>query len=86
LGWLADRGLRDAAREAASGPLGGEQVFVHGDYQHFNVLWGDREGGGEATDLTARTVMATLGRSHGHYRAELVTVTGQVSCPPPGRT
>jgi hypothetical protein len=43
LEWLADRGLRDAAREAASGPLTGEEVFVHGDYQHFNVLWrGDR--------------------------------------------
>jgi aminoglycoside phosphotransferase (APT) family kinase protein len=43
LDWLADRGLRDAAREAASGPLGGDQVLVHGDYQHFNVLWsGDR--------------------------------------------
>lgn len=27
-----------------------------------------------------------LGRSHGHPRADLVTVTGQVSRPPPGRT
>ena len=39
LDWLADRGLRDAAREAASGPLVEEKVLVHGDYQHFNVLW-----------------------------------------------
>jgi aminoglycoside phosphotransferase (APT) family kinase protein len=39
LDWLADRGLRDAAREAASGPLVAEKVLVHGDYQHFNVLW-----------------------------------------------
>ena len=39
LEWLEDRGLRAAAREAASGPLLAEQVFVHGDYQHFNVLW-----------------------------------------------
>lgn len=39
LDWLADRGLREAAREAASGPLAEEQVLVHGDYQHFNVLW-----------------------------------------------
>ena len=39
LDWLADRGLRDAAREAASGPLVEEQVLVHGDYQHFNILW-----------------------------------------------
>jgi len=37
-GW-ADRGLRDAAREAASGPLVDEKVLIHGDYQHFNVLW-----------------------------------------------
>jgi hypothetical protein len=37
LAWLADRGLRDAAREAASGPLVEEKVLVHGDYQHFNV-------------------------------------------------
>jgi aminoglycoside phosphotransferase (APT) family kinase protein len=39
LGWLEDSGLRAAAREAASGPLDVERVFVHGDYQHFNVLW-----------------------------------------------
>jgi aminoglycoside phosphotransferase (APT) family kinase protein len=39
LEWLTDRGLRDAAREAASGPLVDEKVLVHGDYQHFNVLW-----------------------------------------------
>jgi aminoglycoside phosphotransferase (APT) family kinase protein len=39
LDWLADRGLREAAREAASGPLVREKVLVHGDYQHFNVLW-----------------------------------------------
>jgi aminoglycoside phosphotransferase (APT) family kinase protein len=39
LDWLADRGLRDAARGAASGPIGDEKVLVHGDYQHFNVLW-----------------------------------------------
>jgi aminoglycoside phosphotransferase (APT) family kinase protein len=46
LDWLADRGLRDAAREAASGPLLDESVLVHGDYQHFNVLWrGDRLSG-----------------------------------------
>jgi aminoglycoside phosphotransferase (APT) family kinase protein len=39
LDWLADRGLRDAAREAASGLLGEEKVLVHGDYKHFIVLW-----------------------------------------------
>lgn len=41
LEWLVDSGLREAAREAASGPLGHERVLVHGDYQHFNILWGD---------------------------------------------
>lgn len=41
LDWLADRGLRDAARDAASGSLVQEKVLVHGDYQHFNVLWRD---------------------------------------------
>jgi aminoglycoside phosphotransferase (APT) family kinase protein len=39
LDWLEDSGLRAAAREAAFDPLGAEQVLVHGDYQHFNVLW-----------------------------------------------
>ena len=41
LDWLVDEGLRSAAREAASGPLVDEEVLVHGDYQHFNVLWSD---------------------------------------------
>lgn len=39
LDWLPDRGVREAARAAAAGPLGEETVLVHGDYQHFNVLW-----------------------------------------------
>lgn len=39
LDWLADAGLARAAREAATGPLATERVLVHGDYQHFNVLW-----------------------------------------------
>ena len=42
LDWIADPGLREAAREAAAGPLVDEHVLIHGDYQHFNVLW--REG------------------------------------------
>lgn len=41
LAWLTDPGLREAAREAADGPLDGQRVLVHGDYQHFNVLWQD---------------------------------------------
>lgn len=43
LAWLADAGLRDAAQAAAEGPLAGREVLVHGDYQHFNVLWSDGE-------------------------------------------
>jgi aminoglycoside phosphotransferase (APT) family kinase protein len=39
LDWLTDRGLREAAREAASDLLVDEKILVHGDYQHFNVLW-----------------------------------------------
>lgn len=38
LEWL-DAGLREDAREAASGPLGDERVLVDGDLQHFNILW-----------------------------------------------
>ncbi len=41
LAWLADPGLRAAAREAAAGSLVDHKVLVHGDYQHFNVLWQD---------------------------------------------
>jgi len=41
LDWLADAGLRDAALEAAAGPLAAQKVLVHGDYQHFNVLWSE---------------------------------------------
>lgn len=41
LEWLVDVGLREAAREAASGPLADEGALVHGDYQHFNILWCD---------------------------------------------
>ncbi|MHB8339591.1 MAG: aminoglycoside phosphotransferase family protein [Mycobacteriales bacterium] len=41
LDWLVDPGLREAAREVASGSYGDESVLVHGDYQHFNILWCD---------------------------------------------
>jgi aminoglycoside phosphotransferase (APT) family kinase protein len=39
LEWIADQGLRADALEAASEQPEPEQVLVHGDYQHFNVLW-----------------------------------------------
>jgi aminoglycoside phosphotransferase (APT) family kinase protein len=39
-GWITDAGLRRDAVAAAREHRSGEQtVFVHGDYQHFNILW-----------------------------------------------
>ena len=72
LDWLTDRGLRDAAREAASGPLGDEKVFVHGDYQHFNVLWSD----GRLTGVVDWPNAATGNRGSdvGHCRLNLAVL------------
>jgi aminoglycoside phosphotransferase (APT) family kinase protein len=42
LRWIADTGLREEARAVAAGAELDHQVgLVHGDYQHFNVLWLD---------------------------------------------
>ena len=41
--WIADEGLRADALAIASRPPVDESVFVHGDYQHFNVLWQDQK-------------------------------------------
>lgn len=39
-GWIDDHGLRRAALAAADAPASAAPpVLVHGDYQHFNVLW-----------------------------------------------
>ena len=72
LDWLADRGLRDAAREAASGPLAEERVLVHGDYQHFNVLWSD----GRLTGVVDWPNAATGNRGSdvGHCRLNLAVL------------
>lgn len=72
LDWLADRGLRKAAREAASGPLGDEKVLVHGDYQHFNVLWCD----GRLTGVVDWPNAATGNRGSdvGHCRLNLAVL------------
>ena len=72
LGWLADSGLRDAAREAASGPLADEKVLVHGDYQHFNVLWCD----GRLTGVVDWPNAATGNRGSdvGHCRLNLAVL------------
>ncbi len=70
LEWLADRGLRGAAREAASGPLVEEKVLVHGDYQHFNVLWCDGRLSGVVDWPNAAT--GNLGSDVGHCRLNFV--------------
>ena len=72
LDWLADRGLRDAAREAAAGPLVEEQVLVHGDYQHFNVLWCDSRLSGVVDWPHAAT--GNRGSDVGHCRLNLAVL------------
>lgn len=72
LDWLADRGLREAAREAASGPLAEERVLVHGDYQHFNVLWSDGRLSGVVDWPSAGT--GNRGRDVGHCRLNLAVL------------
>lgn len=74
LDWLADRGLRDAAREAASGPLVEEEVLVHGDYQHFNVLWCDGRLSGVVDWPNAAT--GNRGSDVGHCRLNLAVLFG----------
>lgn len=72
LDWLADRGLRDAACEAASGPLAAEKVLVHGDYQHFNVLWRDGRLSGVVDWPHAAT--GNRGSDVGHCRLNLAVL------------
>lgn len=74
LEWLEDSGLRDAAREAASGPLIGERVFVHGDYQHFNVLWRHGRLSGVVDWPNAGT--GSRGGDVGHCRLNLAVLFG----------
>ena len=72
LDWLTDRGLREAAREAASGPLGDEKVLVHGDYQHFNVLWCEGQLSGVVDWVSAAT--GDRGSDVGHCRLNLAVL------------
>jgi len=74
LAWLGDDGLRSAAREAASGPLCAEQVFVHGDYQHFNVLW--RSGHLCAVVDWPHAGTGNRGSDVGHCRLNLAVLFG----------
>ena len=74
LDWLVDRGLREAARQAATGPLGKEQVLVHGDYQHFNVLW-HRDHLSGIVDWPS-AAMGNRGSDVGHCRLNLAVLFG----------
>jgi len=74
LDWLVDRGLRDAARQAATGPLGKEQVLVHGDYQHFNVLWHRDQLSGIVDWPNA--AIGNRGSDVGHCRLNLAVLFG----------
>lgn len=72
LDWLADRGLRDAAGQAAEGPLVREKVLVHGDYQHFNVLWSKGQLSGVVDWPNAAT--GNRGSDVGHCRLNLAVL------------
>lgn len=72
LDWLTDPGLRAAAREAADGSLGGERAFVHGDYQHFNVLWSSGRLTGVVDWPSAGT--GSRGTDVGHCRLNLAVL------------
>ena len=72
LDWLVDRGLREAAREAASGPPVEDKVLVHGDYQHFNVLWCDDRLSGIVDWPNAAT--GNRGSDVGHCRLNLAVL------------
>lgn len=77
LEWLEDSGLRAAAREAVSGPLETERVFVHGDYQHFNVLWRTGRLTGVVDWPNAGT--GSRGGDVGHCRLNLAVLFGPAS-------
>lgn len=72
LDWLPDRGLREATCAAASEPLVDEKVFVHGDYQHFNVLWCDGRLSGVVDWPNAAT--GNRGSDVGHCRLNLAVL------------
>lgn len=74
LDWLPDSGLRDAAHEAACGLLDDEKVFVHGDYQHFNLLW--REGRLTGVVDWPNATTGSRGNDVGHCRLNLAVLFG----------
>jgi aminoglycoside phosphotransferase (APT) family kinase protein len=73
--WIRDAGLRRAAAaEAASQDLdgSGQAVFVHGDYQPFNVLWTGDEPSGVVDWTEAGT--GPRGADVGHCRLNLAVL------------
>ncbi|MBO0812306.1 MAG: aminoglycoside phosphotransferase family protein [Microlunatus sp.] len=73
LEWIQDAGLRREAVTAASGTdPDDEPIFVHGDYQHFNVLWA----GGEVSGIVDWPMAGTgpRGIDVGHCRLNLAVL------------
>lgn len=69
--WITDPGLRREALAAAQAPAGAVG-FVHGDYQHFNVLWV----GGQLRGVVDWSMGGTgpLGTDVGHCRLNLAVL------------
>jgi aminoglycoside phosphotransferase (APT) family kinase protein len=72
LDWMTDHGLRDTAREAASGPLVEEKVLVRSDYRHFNVRCRDTRLSGVVDWPNAAT--GNRGSDVGHCRLNLAVL------------
>jgi aminoglycoside phosphotransferase (APT) family kinase protein len=71
LDWIADPGLREAARMAAASPrLDHRAGLAHGDYQHFNVLWRD----GQRVVDWPNAATAPRGVDVGHCRLNLAVL------------
>lgn len=72
-GWITDAGLRRDAIAAAREHRRAEQtVFVHGDYQHFNILWTGEQVSG-VVDWTMAGA-GPLGTDVGHCRLNLAVL------------
>jgi aminoglycoside phosphotransferase (APT) family kinase protein len=71
--WISDAGLRRAAAATASEDVGGGQaVFAHGDYQHFNILWTGEDLSGVVDWTEAGT--GARGTDVGHCRLNLAVL------------
>lgn len=73
LDWIPDAALREEARTvAAGGRAGRDEVFAHGDYQHFNVLW--EEGRLSGVVDWPNAAMSSRGGDVGHCRLNLAVL------------